>query len=103
MKQIDRIEKMEQYLNESEQAVLALSEAMDRYEAAQKGLKKLSDYYGSTLWMKDYEDDEAGKLPKDLHRGVLSEDAVYNLLTYHHELILRMSRAVTRSIDGKMI
>lgn len=103
MKQIERIEKMEQYLSESEQAVSALSEAMDRYEAAQKGLKKLSDYYGSTLWMKDYEDDEAGKLPENLHRGVLSEDAVYNLLTDHHELILRMSRAVTRSIDGKMI
>jgi hypothetical protein len=53
--------------------------------------------------MKDYEDDEAGKLPEDLKRGVLSEDAVYNLLTDHHELILRMSKAITKSIDGKMI
>lgn len=103
MKQIDRIEKMERFLNESEQAVQALSEALERYEEIQPSLKKLSDYYGSTLWMKDYEDDEAGKLPADLPRGVLSEDTVYNLLTDHHELILRMSRAVTKSIDGKMI
>ncbi len=103
MKQIDRIETMEQYLNESEKAVRELSEALERYEAIHPHFKKLSDYYGSTLWMKDYEDDEAGKLPEDLKRGVLSEDAVYNLLTDHHELILRMSKAITKSIDGKMI
>ena len=30
--------------------------------------------------MKDYEDDEAGKLPSDLKRGVLSEDLVYDLI-----------------------
>ena len=30
--------------------------------------------------MKDYEADEAGKLPADLKRGVLSEDALFDLL-----------------------
>ncbi len=103
MKQIERIERMESCLNESEQAVRALSEALDRYETVLSSLKKLSDYYGSTLWMKDYEDDESGKLPEGLKRGVLSEDAVYDLLTDHHELILRMSRAITKSIDSKLI
>ena len=103
MKQIERIEKMEKYFDESEQAIRALSDALERYEAVQSSFKKLSDYYGSTLWMKDYEDDEAGKLPQDLKRGVLSEDAVYDLLSDHHELILRMSKVVTKSIDGKMI
>ena len=103
MKQIERIEQMEQCLDESAEAILALSKAMERYEAIQPSLKKLSDYYGSTRWMKDYEDDEAGKLPEGLKRGVLSEDAVYDLLTEHHELMLRMSRAVTKSIDSKLL
>jgi len=103
MKQIERIEKMEGYLNASEKAVQELSEALERYEEVLGSLKKLSDYYGSTLWMRDYETDEAGKLPSDLKRGVLSEDAVYDLLTEHHELVLRMSRAVTKSIEGKLI
>ena len=103
MKQIERIEKMEQYLDESTAAVLALSEALERYEAVQSSLKKLSDYYGSTLWMKDFEDDEAGKLPIDLKRGVLAEDTVYDLLTDHHALMLRMSKAVAKSIEGNMI
>ena len=103
MKQIDRIERMEQYLDESSEAIRTLSDALERYEAIQPSLKKLSDYYGSTSWMKDYGDDEAGKLPKELKRGVLSEDAVYDLLTDHHELMLRLSRAVTKSIDSKLL
>ena len=103
MKQIERIETMERYLDESAQAILALSDALDRYESIQSSLKKLSDYYGSTRWMKDFEDDEAGKLPEGLKRGVLSEDAVYDLLTEHHDLMLRMSRAVTKSIDNKLL
>lgn len=103
MKQIERIEKMEKCLDESVKAIRDLSDALERYEASFASLKKLSDYYGSTLWMKDFEDDEAGKLPEGLKRGVLSEDTVYDLLTDHHELVLRMSRAVTNSINGKMI
>ena len=103
MIQIERIEQMEKYLDESNAAVHALSDALARYEAIQPSLRKLSDYYGSTRWMKDYEDDEAGKLPSELKRGVLSEDAVYDLLTEHHELMLRMSRAVTKSIDSKLL
>ena len=103
MKQIERIERMEQFLKESERAVRSLSAALAQYEAAQNGLKKLSAYYGSTLWMKDFEADEAGKLPAELKRGVLSEDGVYDLLTEHHELVLRMSRAVAKAIEGKTL
>ena len=31
--------------------------------------------------------DEQGKLPRDLKRGVLSEDAIYNLLERNRELL----------------
>ena len=37
-------------------------------------------YYEGGVWLKDYEADEKGLLPKDLKRGVLSEDGVYNLI-----------------------
>ena len=43
-------------------------------------LRQLSDYYGSPEWKRDYAADEAGLLPSDLKRGVLSEDGIYNLL-----------------------
>ena len=43
-------------------------------------LKALSGYYGSDAWKRDFAADEAGLLPKDLKRGVLSEDGIYALL-----------------------
>jgi hypothetical protein len=103
MNRIERIEQMEQYLNESVKAVRTLSDALEQYDSIQNSLKKLTDYFGSMQWIKDYEADEAGKLPPELKRGVLSEDAVYDLLTEHHELILRMSDAVTKAINKNMI
>ncbi len=43
-------------------------------------LRQLSDYYGSPAWKRDFAADEAGLLPKELRRGVLSEDGIYHLL-----------------------
>ena len=43
-------------------------------------LKALSEYYSSDAWKRDFAADEAGLLPKDLKRGVLSEDGIYALL-----------------------
>ena len=46
----------------------------------------LDEYYGSEVWRQDLADDEAGRLPKGLKRGVLSEDGIWNLLSDYHEL-----------------
>ena len=100
MTRIERIEKMEQALDTSAIAVKKLSEAMDEYECAQKALKSLFDYYGSALWMQDY---EAGRLPEELKRGVLSEDAVYELITKHRELMARRSKEVTAALEKNML
>ena len=42
--------------------------------------RALTEYYDGGQWLRDYQADEAGLLPHDLKRGVLSEDGVYNLL-----------------------
>ena len=99
--QIERIRKMESYLDEAGTAVAELTEAMDRYEKIQSNYYKLENYYGSSKWIDDFEADEAGKLPADLKKGVLSEDAVYDLITDHSELMARMQRAVLKSIEKK--
>ncbi len=103
MNQIERIEKMEENLNRAQQAVRKLEVAFSEYEEIQEAYKELNDYYGSDLWMQDFEDDEAGKLPKDLKRGVLSEDAVYDLLAENHELTLRMLKLITNALEEKML
>ena len=40
----------------------------------------LADYMDSGDWLRDYEADEQGRIPKDLKRGVLSQDGLYNLV-----------------------
>ena len=50
-------------------------------ENLQNKMKLLEEYYTSGEWRADYEADEAGEFPPELKRGVLSQDAVYDLLT----------------------
>ena len=82
MGQIERITYMEQILDEATEAVSSLSEALEKYSAVQDKLQELAAYYSSKQWRQDFDDDSAGQIPLDLKRGVLSEDAVYNLLTH---------------------
>ena len=100
MEQIERITQMEQCLDATEKAIRELSEALSAFEEVQLQYRQLNDYYGSDAWMQDYEDDEAGKLPKDLKRGVLSEDAVYDLITDNREILVRMLRLVTTALES---
>ena len=46
----------------------------------QEATRILTEYYDSDEWKQDFADDEAGLLPKNLKRGVLSEDGIWNLL-----------------------
>ena len=100
MEQIERIREMEACLDASEKAIRELSEALSGFEEVQPQYRRLSDYYGSDAWMQDFEADEAGKLPRDLKRGVLSEDAVYDLMTENRELLVRMLRLVTGALES---
>lgn len=81
MEQIERITYMEQILDEATEAASSLSEALEKYSAIQDKLQELTAYYSSKQWRQDFDDDSAGKIPSNLKRGVLSEDAVYNLLS----------------------
>ena len=106
MDQIEKIKYMEQNLNEAAIALATLERALEGYESIQGQLQELSAYYGSPEWFRDYDDDCAGKLPADLKRGVLSEDAVYNLLADNRSLLCRMEKMVAeenkkRNIRGK--
>ena len=48
----------------------------DIYDRVQNDIAALKEYEGSGLWLKDYEADERGALPRDLKRGVLSQDGL---------------------------
>ena len=88
--QLQRIRKMERHLVRAASALKRLSSALDKYEEAKADIAALASYYGSDEWKQDFAADEAGRLPKNLKRGVLSEDGIWNLLEEHRELQERM-------------
>lgn len=101
MQQTERIKLMEEKLNQASQAVIQLSAALDGYAEAQEALHELEAYYGSDEWKKDFAADEAGLLPKNLKRGVLSEDAIWNLLEDSHDINKRMQEIITEKENKK--
>ena len=80
--QTARILQHEMTMREAEQ-LLRTNEKADRLHSL---ISELEAYYESVKWRKDYENDEAGLLPSNLSRGVLSEDGIYNLLEEYREV-----------------
>jgi hypothetical protein len=77
---IQRIVAMEAAFDRTALAVQMLEAALDTYETVKVDIDRLTDYLESGAWREDFEADEAGLVPGDLKRGVLSEDGLYDLL-----------------------
>lgn len=71
----DRVRRMEELMDKVAEATEG-----ERYEGFEEDVKTLEAYYEKD-WRADFELDEAGGLPEDMKRGVLSEDGLYNVLT----------------------
>lgn len=77
---INRITYMERNLDEAAEVLRKAAGSPECCAAVQRQIEELSAYYGSAEWFADLDADCAGELPQDLKRGVLSQDAIYNLL-----------------------
>ena len=80
MTNIERITEMEQRFDRVDEALRALEIAVDTITKLEDDILKLDAYYSGDEWKADFRADELGLLPQDLKRGVLSEDAIWNLL-----------------------
>ncbi len=83
--QIRRIRHYEEILDEAEAVMRAGTGPADIPDELREKLRELARYYESSEWKRDFEDDEAGRLPRNLKRGVLSEDGIYDVLTWFGE------------------
>lgn len=97
---IERIRRMEDILRRGKEMAARLDEALSAYETLRSDLWVLDAYYGSPDWRADLAADEAGELPAELRRGVLSEDGIYDLLTDLRALKARMRAAVGDRTEG---
>ena len=94
-KRIERIKEMEERLDRVTEWLKAAGQKVKASGDSQypddreikEDIRLLDEYYKSESWRNDFEADEKGELPGTLNRGVLSEDAIYNVLTEFDELI----------------
>lgn len=98
MEPIERVERMERSLDRTQAALRDLERAWEAYLAVRNDLERLDAYLGSREWLADRATDAAGRFPSSLRRGVLSEDAIWNLLQFHKELLRDIGTGLP---DGK--
>ena len=92
--QLQRILKNEINFREAQQLMRAEENA-----GRLRGLiGELEEYYTSDEWKRDFAADEAGQLPENLRRGVLSEDGIYDVLVLERELLVQMLEIVSEHI-----
>lgn len=92
MNQEKRVTEYEHILDRAQQTAAQLESALRAYEEIQDEVKALETYYAGPEWKEDFAADEQGMFPDTLKRGVLSEDAVYNLLERFQEIREDMRR-----------
>ena len=83
---LDRVCQMEQYMDEVAGILKNSPDELKNNEEVRKKVETLTDYMDSGQWLADYKVDERGELPRDLKRGVLSEDGLYNLISEVEEV-----------------
>lgn len=76
----ERIRQMESYFDMLQKAAEENPDVIREDVSIKAALRILTQYYENGQWLQDYELDEKGLLPKDLKRGVLAQDAVYDFL-----------------------
>ena len=91
---------MENILDKATYMMDTLEKKIAEYEDFQSEIEKLEAYYTSQQWKDDYAMDEAGKIPAKLRRGVLSQDAIWNMLERNRELIRRIGIPETQEHDN---
>ena len=89
-KRLQNITKMENILNRTDELISEMEKLLEKWEQNQHDFNELMNYYtGEERW-KDLEDDRLKIIPQDLPRGVLSEDAVFNIYGNRKDLLIKM-------------
>lgn len=90
MEQLERIQKMEGYLNKYAQVLADAQKAIDQLERCQSDYIQLRDYYTGQNFFDDLEYSNSPDFPENIACGVLSEDTVYDLMGDHFETAINL-------------
>lgn len=90
MEQLERIQKMEGHLNKYAQVLEDAQKALEQLEQSQTEYIQLRDYYTGQDFFDDLEYSNSPEFPENIACGVLSEDAVYDLMGEHFETAINL-------------
>ena len=98
---IERIQRMESYLNDYAKTLEETKQAMEQLKEHQESYIQLRDDYSSQVYFDDLELSNQTDFPADLPCGVLSEDAVYDLLDEHFQMGAELLEIATKMIKER--
>lgn len=90
MGKYEHISEMEAILDYQSRKITELNNLLDELKGSKNDYNRLIDYYYSERREQDLDDDQNGLIDKTLKRGVLSEDAIYNLMTDNYQCCMKM-------------
>ena len=90
-KRAERVSAMSAAFRRLDAIVAELNDRLEALEEAREDIAALKEYQESGQWLKDFEADEAKRIPEGTDRAVLSEDGLYNLLSDVDALPSRLS------------
>lgn len=100
-KELENIKEMELLLNQLDEKMNQAEVFLSQWNEMQTQFKTLIEYYHSPQWMSDYEASNNGKIPKEISCGVLSEDAVYNLITRRYQWAISNLKLIYNILDNE--
>lgn len=86
----EHITKMEHIFNTQQEKIEQLNALLDEIEIHQREYQMLIEYYYSEQRNQDLKDDENHLIPKEIIRGVLSEDGIYNFMGERYDTGIRL-------------
>ncbi len=78
---LDRVIYMSGLYNQIYQTLESQDNVLEKLNGLDKEVNELEKYYMGPDWIDDFEAERRGEFPTDMDRGILTEDAIYDLLT----------------------
>lgn len=98
MEKYKKIMEMETILDHHNQLLQNLNQVLDEFEESRKEYQRLRQYYYSEEFLQDVERADHGEIPSSVKCGVLSEDAVFDLIGDNFQTAIRMLETATKII-----
>ncbi|WP_157693996.1 DUF4298 domain-containing protein [Neisseria chenwenguii] len=96
---LNQIRQMEQTLNDATELMAKIEQLQEEWKNQQPHIQALLDYYFQGDWRADYEAFDNGKIPQGMSCGVLSEDAVFNLISDQQRLSIEAIKLAVKALE----